>query len=208
MEYPKIETLYERDITTHKLKQPLTLRNSVYAIINRWQWSEKIDGMNIRVMWQDGKLKLGGRTDNANIPADLVQLLYETIDVQKLRDTFGDTPVIIYGEGYGAGIQKGGGYSKTKQFIVFDVLVDNKWWLSWENTRDIATKLGLKTVPFIGEMSLEEGIEMVKNGFDSILAKENTGEIVQAEGLVGRTIETLFDKRVSRIIIKLKTRDF
>ena len=75
--------------------------------------NQKIDGTNIRVMWQDGKLKLGGRTDNANIPADLVQLLYEAIDVRKLRDTFGDTPVIIYGEGYGAGIQKGGGYGKT-----------------------------------------------------------------------------------------------
>jgi ATP-dependent RNA circularization protein (DNA/RNA ligase family) len=207
MEYHKIETLFERDEKTHKVF-PDKLRNPVYGIFKKWQFTEKIDGTNIRVMWQDGKLKLGGRTDNANIPADLVQLLYEAIDVQKLRDTFGDTSAIIYGEGYGAGIQKGGGYSKTKQFIVFDVLVDNKWWLNWENTCDIATKFGLKTVPFIGEMTLEEGIEMVKKGFDSILAKENTGEIVQAEGLVGRTVETLFDKKGSRIIIKLKTRDF
>jgi ATP-dependent RNA circularization protein (DNA/RNA ligase family) len=207
MEYPKIQTLFERDEKTHKVF-PDKLRNPVYGIFKKWQFTEKIDGTNIRVMWQDGKLKLGGRTDNANIPADLVQLLYETIDVQKLRDTFGDTPVIIYGEGYGAGIQKGGGYSKTKQFIVFDVLVDNKWWLSWGNTCDIAAKFRLKTVPFVGEITLEEGIEIVKNGFDSILAKENTGEIVQAEGLVGRTVETLFDKKGSRIIIKLKTRDF
>jgi ATP-dependent RNA circularization protein (DNA/RNA ligase family) len=207
MEYHKIETLFERDEKTHKVF-PDKLRNPVYGIFKKWQFTEKIDGTNIRVMWQDGKLKIGGRTDNANIPADLVQLLYEAIDVQKLRDTFGDTPVIIYGEGYGAGIQKGGGYSKTKQFIVFDVLVDNKWWLSWDNTCDIAKKFGLKTVPFIGEMTLEEGIEMVKKGFDSILAKGNTGEIVQAEGLVGRTVETLFDKKGSRIIIKLKTRDF
>jgi hypothetical protein len=159
-------------------------------------------------MWQDGKLKLGGRTDNANIPADLVQLLYETIDVQKLRDTFGDTPAIIFGEGYGAGIQKGGGYSKTKQFIVFDVLVGNKWWLNWENTCDIAKKFGLKTVPFVGEWTLEEGVLFVRKGFESILARENNNEYVSAEGLVGRTVETLFDKKGSRIIIKLKTRDF
>ena len=207
MEYPKIETLFERDEKTHKV-YPDKLRNPVYGIFKKWQFTEKIDGTNIRVMWQDGKLKLGGRTDNASIPADLVQLLYETIDMQKLRDTFGDTSAIIFGEGYGAGIQKGGGYSKTKQFIVFDVLVDNKWWLNWENTCDIAKKFGLKTVPFIGECTLEEGVIFVRNGFESILARENNDECVPAEGLVGRTVETLFDKKGSRIIIKLKTRDF
>lgn len=207
MEYHKIETLFERDEKTHKV-YPDKLKNPVYGIFKTWQFTEKIDGTNIRVMWGDGKLRLGGRTDNANIPADLVQLLYETIDVQKMRETFGDTPAIIYGEGYGAGIQKGGGYSKTKQFIVFDVLVDNKWWLNWENTCDVAAKFGLKTVPFVGEMTLERAVEMVRTGFDSILAKEQTGENVPAEGLVGRPIETLFDKKGHRIIIKLKTRDF
>ncbi len=87
-------------------------------------------------------------------------------------------------------------------------MVAEKWWLNWENTCNVANKLGLKTVPFIGNMTLEEGIEMVRKGFNSILAKENTGEIIPAEGIVGRTIETLFDKKGSRIIIKLKTKDF
>jgi hypothetical protein len=207
MEYHKIETLFDRDEKTHKVF-PDKLRNPVYGIFKSWQFTEKVDGTNIRVMWEDSKLKIGGRTDNANIPAELVQLLYEKIDVQLLREEFGDTPCIIFGEGYGAGIQKGGGYSKTKQFIVFDVLVDGKWWLNWENTCDVAASFGLKTVPFIGEMSLEAGIEMVRKGFNSPLALEQTGEIVPAEGIVGRTVETLFDKKGSRIIIKLKTRDF
>ncbi len=207
MEYPKIETLFERDEKTRKVF-PDKLKNPVYGILKSWQFTEKVDGTNIRVQWQEGKLKLGGRTDNANIPADLVQLLYEAIDIQKLRDTFGDSPAVIYGEGYGAGIQRGGAYSKTKQFIVFDVLVDGKWWLAWENVKDIASKFNLKTVPFIGDMTLERGIEMVKTGFDSILAKEQTGEKYPAEGIVGRPVETLFDKKGLRLIVKLKTRDF
>jgi len=208
-EFPKIETLYERDEKTHKLKQPLILRNSVYEIIKTWLFSEKIDGTNIRIIWQDGKLSFGGKTDNAQIHADLIKWLYENILIDKMALVFPDTEAIVYGEGYGAGIQKGGGgYSKTKQFIVFDVLVAGKWWLNWENTCDVANKLGLKTVPFIGEMTLEEGVEMVRKGFNSILAKENTREIRPAEGIVGRTVETLFDKKGHRIIIKLKTRDF
>jgi len=65
-------------------------------------------------------------------------------------------------------------------------------------------KLGLDVVPFIGEMSLEEATEMVRAGFPSRL---NGGQ-VQAEGLVGRTAEPLFDKKGSRLIVKLKTKDF
>ena len=154
------------------------------------------------------RLKFGGRTDAANIPADLVSYLYETITEEMMQAVFPNAPAIIYGEGYGAGINSGGSYSKTKQFIVFDVLVGKRHWLTWENVCDVSTKLGLKTVPEIGTWSLEDGIEFVKNGFFSPLAKQQTGEAYQAEGIVGRTLQPLFDRRGRRIIIKLKTRDF
>ena len=57
-------------------------------------------------------------------------------------------------------------------------------------------------------MTLEEGVATVKAGFSSVLAFEQTGITTPAEGLVGRTIEVLFDKKGHRIIIKLKTKDF
>jgi ATP-dependent RNA circularization protein (DNA/RNA ligase family) len=207
MEYHKIETLFERDEKTFKV-YPDKLRNPVYGIFKSWQFTEKIDGTNIRVIWQDNNLTFGGKTDRAQLPADLVKYLYGAVSTDRLKEIFPDYSAIIYGEGYGAGIQKGGAYSKTKQFIVFDVLVDNKWWLNWENTCDVANKLGLKVVPFIGNMTLEEGVELVRHGFSSLLATEQTGENFPAEGLVGRTVETLFDKKGHRIIIKLKTKDF
>lgn len=206
MEFPKIDTLFERDENFKVI--PTKLRNASYGIIKTWQFTEKIDGTNIRMIWQDGKLKMGGRTGNAQLPADLIQHLYEIIDINRLKEIFPDTSAIIYGEGYGAGIQKGGAYSKTKEFIVFDVLVDSKWWLNWENVCDITKKLNLKTVPYLGEWTLEKGIDFVKNGFESILAKENTGKTIPAEGIVGRTCETLYDKKFNRMIIKLKTKDF
>ena len=93
---------------------------------------------------------------------------------------------------------------KNKKLIVFDVLVGGKWWLSWENVCDVASKLGLDTVPFVGEMSLEDATELVRTGFSSRL---NGGQM-RAEGLVGRPAETLFDKKGARLITKLKTKDF
>jgi hypothetical protein len=204
MEYHKIETLYERDEATFKVR-PGKLKNQTYSLLKTWQWTEKIDGTNIRCIWKDSKLTFGGKTDNAQIHADLVKWLYENVSPLKLGEIFpGPSEAVIYGEGYGAGIQKGGLYCDTKKFIVFDVLVDGKWWLSWENVCDVAGKLGLDVVPFIGEMPLEEAAEMVRVGFKSRL---NGGQM-QAEGLVGRPLECLFDKKGHRLITKLKTKDF
>lgn len=204
-EYHKIETLYERDMTTFKVR-PGVLKNRTYSLIKSWHWTEKIDGTNIRCLWNvvEGKVTFGGKTDKASIPADLIAYLYATVLIDKLHEVFPDVNAVIYGEGYGAGIQNGGDYSPTKKFIVFDVLVDGKWWLNWENTCDVAAKLGLEVVPDVGEMTLEEATAFVQHGF---LSRLNTGK-AKAEGLVGRTAEPLFDKKGARLIVKIKTKDF
>jgi RNA ligase len=209
MEYGKIETLYERDERTFKVRVG-QLKNRTYDLLKTWHWTEKVDGTNIRCIWREGKLSFGGKTDNAQIHADLIKWLYANVTEEKLRAVFPDkdgvpADVVIYGEGYGAGIQKGGGdYSTSKKLIVFDVLVGGKWWLGYENVCDVAAKLGLEVVPSFGEMSLEDATEFVRQGFKSRCAVNEK----DAEGLVGRPIETLFDKKGHRLITKLKTKDF
>jgi RNA ligase len=211
-EYHKIETLYVRDEKTHKV-DPSQLKNRTYSLIKSWLFTEKIDGTNIRVIWEPATiseesppemLRFAGKSDNAQIHPDLINWMRENVSIEKLRGIFPSMTAVIYGEGYGAGIQKGGLYSPIKKLIVFDVLVDGKWWLSWENTCDVAGKLGLDVVPFLGEMTLEEATAMVRTGFPSRL---NDGQM-RAEGLVGRTAEALFDKKGHRLIVKLKTKDF
>jgi hypothetical protein len=210
MEYPKIETIFERD---EKFKViPTKIRKSVYELIKTWQWTEKINGTNIRIILnQDGNLTIGGRTDNAQIHADLFNYLQKTFSLDLMKGIFWvkePCNVILYGEGYGAGIQKGGGnYSSSKVFRLFDVLVE-RWWLSWENVCDVANKLNIKTVPFLYEMNIEDAVLFTKTGFKSLVALEETGVEYQAEGVVGRTKETLFDKNMKRLIVKLKTKDF
>jgi hypothetical protein len=51
-------------------------------------------------------------------------------------------------------------------------------------------------------MGLDELVALVRKPFASKL-----GTAI-AEGIVARPIETLFDRRMERIIIKLKTKDF
>jgi hypothetical protein len=207
-EYHKIETLYERDLQTHYVK-PGVLKNRVYSLLKSWHWTEKVDGTNIRVMWDPTAkpgLSFGGKSDNAQIHPNLLKWVYEHISIDKLAEIFPDVKAVIYGEGYGAGIQKGGGdYSPEKKIIIFDVLVGDKWWLAHEDVCDVAKKLGLEVVPYFGEMTLEDATEFVRKGFKSRCAVNGSKD---AEGLVGRPLEALFDKKGARLIVKLKTKDF
>lgn len=204
MLYHKIETLFERDEKTFKVI-PSKIKNPVFSLINEWEFTEKIDGTNIRVIYEgDKEILYGGRTEKADLPQGIIDYLKENVCPVKMYELFGDKKVILFGEGYGAKIQSGGGYSPTQKFIVFDILVADRFWLKHGNIEDICQKLGLDVVPSIGRMTLDEAVEMVKKGFKSKIGDGS----VDSEGLIGRTPFPLFDGQGKRLICKIKTKDF
>jgi hypothetical protein len=173
-----------------------------------WTWTEKVDGTNIRVMLQDGKVLLGGRTDRAQLPVPLIQRLTYLFPEDRMVEVFSNTAeVCLYGEGYGAGIQKGGGnYGPSQDFILFDIMI-NGTWLDRSAVHGIANNLVIQTVPVRAQTTLYAAINMVRRGFDSDLHPVEAPSF-QAEGLVGRPPVDLFDRHGDRIILKLKHRDF
>lgn len=102
-EYHKIETLYERDEKTKKLIIG-KFRNPTVEFLkdNVWQFTEKVDGTNIRVYWDGHSVSFGGRTDNAQIPAHLINRLNELFggetNAQMFEQKFGETPVELFGK--------------------------------------------------------------------------------------------------------------
>ncbi len=203
-EYHKIDTIFERGadfrVNENALKSP------VIGTISIWDVTEKIDGTNVRVMLSEtGDVSFGGRSNNAQMPADLVVKLMGQFPAEKMKSALwieSPVSVVLYGEGYGAGIQKGGTYRPDKAFILFDVLVGGKWWLDRPALQDVAAKLGCEAVPYLGQMSLADIVELVRTPFASKIGT------ALAEGIVAKPIETLFDRRGQRLVIKLKTKDF
>lgn len=203
-EYHKIETLLNRDAKFKVIEMEWRLPEFEYLKNNEWIWTEKIDGTNIRVMWiPEVGLKFGGKTDNAQIPPFLLKRLQELFTDEKMTTVFPDSSVCLYGEGFGAKIQKGGGnyISDGVDFILFDVKVD-VWWLERENIEDIANRLGIRIVPIIGKGNLIDAVNMVKKGYYS-----NFGQF-EAEGIVARTPITLISRKGERLLGKIKTKDF
>lgn len=178
-----------------------------------WIWTEKIDGTNIRIGWDGEKVYIGGRTDAAQLHVDLIKRLQELFPAEKMIETFGVEPqqTILFGEGYGAGIQKGGGdyveNHTTKDFILFDVNRGG-YWLERENVNDIGSKLGVFRVPQWGTTAtIAEAIDFVKTKPVSWLS-QSVGKNKVMEGLVGTPLGGILDRRGNRIITKVKVVDF
>ena len=217
-EYHKIQTLFKRDMSNRKtlIEGEWTLPEFEYLAGNVWVFTEKVDGTNIRVIFKDGGITFGGRTEDAQIPAQLVTRMNERFLslAAKFGEVFAHGSAVLYGEGYGAKIQKGGGnYRDDQDFVLFDVLVYNaerqgctckinKWWLQRADVEDVAQKLGLDVVPLIGEGTLHDAVQMAKAGIRS------TWGDFQAEGIVARPKTELNSRSGHRIITKIKCRDF
>ena len=200
----------------------------------KFECTEKIDGtsMSIHIIPVDytdigNSFKVNytveyhGKTEKADTPKHLQTKMEQLFPAEKMLEVFNKnvtyenvedaikevnhSKVIVFGEGYGVKIQKGGNYiSNDCGFILFDVTVDGMFLLR-ESLEDIASKLEIPIVPLIGYMTVDEAIEFVKKGFKSTIAENKDYD---AEGLVLKTPMGLLNRKGERIITKIKTCDF
>jgi len=203
-EYHKINTVFKRDERTRKIIEgDYSLPEFEFLKDNPWVFTEKVDGTNVRVMWELPALRFNGKTDNAQMPMPLIEKLQSLFTPGIMQTVFPEGGVCLYGEGYGARIQKGGGNYNPNgvDFVLFDVRVGD-WWLERHNVEDVAKKLGVAVVPIIGEGTLADACKRAQMGITS------TWGGFPAEGLVMRPKAELRTRRGDRIIAKIKCKDF
>lgn len=206
-EYHKIETVFNRDVTGTKNLIYGDFRNETieYLKDNVWQFTEKIDGTNIRIYWDGHKVEIGGRTDRAQIPNHLLAYLNDVFMTNEAEEMFeqifGEKDVILFGEGYGVKIQNGGAYRSDVSFILFDVLIGDNW-QSREWVKQVAKMFGVDVVPIILEGTIQDGIDYV------IKHNNSTIGTAEMEGVVGRPKIEMLDRCDNRVIVKIKWKDF
>lgn len=206
--YHKINTIFKRGEDHKLIEGEFCSKEIRYLSDNEWLFTEKVDGTNIRIMFDGEKISYGGKTDNAQMHVDLMEALRELFNdkLDLFKKTFVapegiETSVCFYGEGYGAGIQKGGCYRQDKSFVLFDIKVGNTW-LNRNDVEEVARLFNIDIVPIIGLGTIAEMIEMTIKGF-----KSQWGDFI-AEGIVARPLIEMRDRRGNRIITKTKHKDF
>lgn len=204
-EYHKIDSVYKRDQRGKFLIGEFSRPEFEYLKDCPWLWTEKIDGTNIRIMWDGKDIRIGGREENSQINTKLLAWINDHISPETFFKACLEQPLCLYGEGYGAGIQKGGGnYSSEQKFILFDVKIGN-FWLERKNVEDIANKLGLDVVSKVSNLTLDEMIQEFQKGE---LWTSDVNDKATMEGVVGTPLVPLFARNGDRIITKIKYRDF
>lgn len=222
MNYPKIQSLFLRENANAGRKSFIIegkYAKPEFELIKEWLITEKIDGQLIKIIITKNKVEFGGKTEKAQLPKFLEKKLHKIFDenkgikeIQKGLDEA--TQIILFGEGYGyirdKTIQKAGKFYGGINFILIDVVIikDKIYWQNWDKVKEFAKQLNLKTVAVIKEKaSIREIIDLVKKGFNSVLAQENNEEMM-AEGIVARTEPYIYSKMGGRIVFKLKYKDF
>lgn len=205
--YQKIPGPFVRDRATNKLTSEFVSEElRALADLPVWDFTEKVDGTNVRVIWDGYRVSFAGRTDNGQFHPDLFTFLNDSFGGSDnetfFEQKFGTNPAVLYGEGYGPKIQSGGIYRNDISFVLFDVKV-GEWWLKREAVEDVASFFQIDVVPLVAQgVTLNEAIEMVKDGLTS-----RWGDF-EPEGLVGTTAMGLRSRNGDRIIVKVKARDF
>lgn len=228
--YHKIQTLFKRHQDGKNkgkmIRGAWTTPELEYLAKNEWEFTEKVDGTNIRVSYDpflhpDDHVRFGGRTDRAQIPEGVLEYLTHHFSASALADVLhgdGMPPrVVLFGEGYGPKVQDGGKYRDDHSFVLFDVKIGD-WWLLRKDVDDIAKKLGIDSVPVVGHGTLHDAIDIVSTG----ITFTDTGSVkrwgrkgldskwgaFEAEGIVARPVVPMFDRKGQRIITKIKAVDF
>lgn len=198
--YPSILNVFKHDSETGKILYGVwSCPEFEWLRYCQWDFFEKIDGVNTRVIIENGELSRRGRIDKTQMPEKLLRELNNFFEphVDKYDS------VCFYGEGYGAGIQKGGKYQEEQRFILFDVKF-GKYYAIRPTVEKIAAALMLDVVPHVFSGTLQDGINVVSRG----LCSDRANTSCFAEGLVGRPRVPLYTRLEARIQVKIKHRDF
>lgn len=203
-EYQKIYPPFTRNTETKKLTN-IFISNSVAFLSKKtWEWTEKINGTNMRIFWDGHKLSLYGRANETQIEKEVLDYFLNTFIYGGLEDIieqkFKTNEVMFIGEACGGKIQGKKEYGDTK-LILFDVCINDRY-LNRMDAAEIADELGLQFVPHVLTGTIEEAIAFVKTHPKSMLGD------LEMEGIVGTPLIPLLDEYGERIITKVKVKDF
>ncbi len=187
--YPKMKTLFKLEQEGKKW----TITNGEilpdtaplhFLSMEELVFTEKIDGTNMGVLVENGKIIHIQKRNNIANPEDKNDRFYfdEGLIPESFPEEFSG---MIFGELHGTKIQKGGIYSNKREFRMFDILnIHGNKFFTWDALVAFQDKLGIKTVPEIGYWYDRFDVNCVKEFLSQMTVWCNPKE--KAEGFVVR----------------------
>jgi len=210
--YPSIENHYRQKHIDMWLEKFPELKDEKFIV------QEKIHGANVQLIFDNGEFSHVGSRNGIIEPGTKFYNVWEAIEKLKtetelfpfISECFPNQSVILYGELFGGGVQKGVWYGKEQRILFFDMAIDGKLLpccdfeciLLFEGLTDIA-------VPnVVGIIPLDEALNLDTN-FNSLLTPDGYDEKNICEGIVIKPWELdVIDEYGSPFYIKKKNDEF
>jgi len=191
MGYLKIANLYK--------SQDILLFKECYAL-------EKVHGTSAHIKWHEGNVSFfsGGASHEL-----FVSLFDKEFLITKFTELWGDAATVtIFGEAYGGKLQ---GMSKTYgdklRFIIFDVLIGERWLVVPEATK-VAEMFGLEFVPWKVISTDLDCLTAYRDSYSQVAFLRGMGGDKIGEGLVLRPLIEVNHSGGGRVIVKYKRDNF
>jgi len=206
--YHKIYTIFDRNKDFKVIEGVINPKLIGIENIKGFIVSEKIDGTNCGIILTPEKEILVRKRSDI-IKDDKQHHHYfeaiKDIDIQKIKDYFADSNslITIFGEACGKGIQKQGEtYSEKPTFRLFDIKCGNSFF-GWNDLVDFSKSTG---IPLVKWFKFEGKNVLDYNYWLNLLKEVNKKKYV--EGYVIRSRPALLNKFSTRMIFKIKLKDF
>lgn len=202
--YHKVENLFKRE-NGKLIEEEFQEKHVELLKNNQWIFSEKIDGVNIRLHWSGEEMTILGRNNNSQIPPHLLAYL-ETLFKQEEIAKHVYPGCILVGEGYGERIEEPRGSQYKADgvgFALFDVVAMDGKYCDRHVVEMIAKNLNLEVTPLILEGTLQEAIDFIQTQPTSKFR-----DTAPMEGLIGTPVGDFLTGSGARIITKLRAEDY
>lgn len=182
-----------------------------------WCVTEKIHGANFQVYYDGENFLLGTRNrflgeDNFHGLKEIVEGIKHRILNLYYDYSLSNEVMILYGEIYGDGIQKGVKYCKKHKIRFFDMKIEGKY-VPYRKTAEVLDDYDIPYVPILKIITgnIIDVVNSANTKFNSLIAEGEYAELEDnmCEGVVIKPYTTeLLTTRGSRVIIKKKNEEF
>ena len=213
-EYPKLKNLHKRDPADNKVIDEFT--DEIFSpeqLGNAgWTWREKMDGTNLRIIWDGHRAEYRGRTDRAQFSDGQTMFLDEKIKSpafeELLEQTFASTEAVLFGGLIGNKLQGNPHKIDGYEIRVYDAFVAG-WWLLPASVDELANDLGLGSAEIICVAPIGNMHQVMKNiAAQSEFFEGEAGPFEYIEGIVGTAPGSVLGRNGSILRVKLKLENY
>lgn len=191
---------HKRILSLNDFRTPLL----EYLSDKPWIMKRKLDGENLRIMWDGEQALWNGKSDNFQCSSALTDYMNNTFLEEIFEEKFGrDKRVYIFGEHMGPKSQGNELGLGNSECVIYDVKV-NGTWLKPMDIISVAGYFGCKTCyDFMGNIPMD-----LSKTLSEYIAEVSLGIYEDWEGIVCVPLVECCYPTGERVICKIKNKDY